>query len=82
MDLWCNLDAIKIQFRSTLDTVYSLLHVGGWSEDSRVMLNSIQDQVEVEVGVELGKKSHQSFSLNKMVKVKKPSSWKNVRFLE
>ena len=28
--------------------------VGGWSEDWRVMLNSTQDQVEVEVRVELG----------------------------
>ena len=31
--------------------------VGGWSEDWRVMLNSTQDQVEVEVRVELGNKS-------------------------
>ena len=29
--------------------------MGGWSEDWRVMLNSTQDQVEVEVRVELGK---------------------------
>ena len=28
--------------------------LGGWSEDWRVMLNSTQDQVEVEVKVELG----------------------------
>ena len=28
--------------------------LGGWSEDRRVMLNSTQDQVEVEVRVELG----------------------------
>ena len=27
---------------------------GGWSEDWRVMLNSTQDEVEVEVRVELG----------------------------
>ena len=29
--------------------------MGGWSEDWRVMLNSTQDEVEVEVRVELGK---------------------------
>ena len=29
--------------------------LGGWSEDWRVMLNSTQDEVEVEVRVELGK---------------------------
>ena len=36
--------------------------VGGWSEDWRVMLNSTQNQVkvEVEVRVELGKKSRTS----------------------
>ena len=35
--------------------------VGGWSEDWRVMLNSTQDQVEVEVKdrVELGNNTHQ-----------------------
>ena len=31
--------------------------MGGWSEDWRVMLNSTQDQVEVEVRVELGNKA-------------------------
>ena len=32
--------------------------VGGWSEEWRVMLNSTQDEVEVEVRVELGNNSN------------------------
>ena len=39
--------------------------VGGWSEDWRVMLNSTQDQVDVEVRVELGKNRFPVFPLVK-----------------
>ena len=38
--------------------------LGGWSEDQRVMLNSTQDQVEVEVRVELGNTCLKLFRVN------------------
>ena len=51
-----------LRYNFTLTLQFSLLsrvggQLGGWSEDWRVMLNSTQEQVEVEVRVELGNKS-------------------------
>ena len=57
--------------------------VAGWSENWRVMLNSTQDQVEVEVRVELGNKKtllwyDRSKKITKPICVKKKPDLSNL----